>query len=199
MDAKGLEFQKQNTVKFLKSYFLRMKLAEVSGYDEDEDMSTSAKPTAKVNPFDEELGEGQIRLLADTERITYVVLLKRWDDDAYLVMPFSPFDAPASDEEFATEHDGGMYMRVLQAWNTRSLLDETLRRSWCVGELPQKDLDDAMLLWRGTLEDIDLPDDLVERTGVHIYRKEDPRLDYKREELKNFAKIDAEELAKLDA
>ncbi len=194
---KHFEERKKHVADFVCSFFMHKKMEEVSGFDEEADLSTTVKPVEK-NPFDEELEEGQIRLLADTERITYIALLKRWGDEAFVVMPFSRYSSPATDEELKTNFDGGLYLRVLQAWNTRTLQDETLKKSWCIGILPQKDLDDAWTMWEATISDVALNDDILQRTGLPIYRKQDPRLEYKQEELANFARIDAEDLALLE-
>ncbi len=79
-----------------------------------------------LNPFNTDLDCGQIRLLRDVERITYVVLLRRWERDSFVAMTFSHYDFPATDEEFKPDFDGGIYLNTLQAWNTRTLQDETL-------------------------------------------------------------------------
>ena len=194
---KYFEKRKNYVSDFVKSYLLGKQLEEVSGFDENADFTTSVK-TVDMNPFDTELAEGQIRLLSKTQRITYVALLKRWGDDAFVVMPFSRFDSPATDEELKTSFDGGMYLRVLQAWNTRSLLDDTLKKSWLIGYLSEKDIDDACSLWESTLADKELDDCIVERTALPIYRSDDPRLQYKREELANFALIDAEDIVRFE-
>ena len=191
---KFLQERKKNVDDFIKSFLLHKKLEEVSDCDEEGNLSTTVKPVAK-NPYDEQLEEGQIRLLAHTERITYVSLLKRWNTNAFVVMPFSRYNSPATDEEFKTDFDGGLYLRVLQAWNTRTLQDKTLKQSWLIGYLSKEDFEAAWKMWESTLGDVTLTDDLLKKTGLPIYRKIDPRVEYKREELDNFARIDAEDLA----
>ena len=190
---KYFENRKNFVSDFVSSYLIGKQLEEVSGFDENADFTTTVK-TVDMNPFDTKLAEGQIRLLSQTQRVTYVALLRRWGDDAFVVMPFSRFDSPATDEELKTSFDGGMYLRVLQAWNTRSLQDESLEKSWLIGCLPQNDIEDALALWESTLEDKELDDAIVQRTGLPIYRSNDPRLQYKREELANFARLDAEDI-----
>ena len=194
---KHFDKRKEHVADFIGSYLMHKQMEEVPGFDEEADLSTTIEPIDK-NPYDEELEAGQIRLLPHTDRITYVALLKRWTSDSFLVMPFSRYSSPATDEELKTTFDGGLYLRVLQAWNTRTLQDETLQKSWCIGTLPQNDLDDAWTMWEATISDIALSDDILQRTGLPIYRKQDPRLEYKREELDNFAQIDAEDLALLE-
>ena len=191
---KYFEKRKSYVSDFIKSYLLYKQLEEVSGFDENRDFTTSIKPV-DMNPFDEELAEGQIRLLSQTERITYVALLKRWGNDAFVVMPFSRFSYPATNEEVKTDFDGGLYLQVLQAWNTRTLQDESLRKSWCIGSLSQKDLTSAWNLWKSTISGNEPDDSILQNTALPIYHENDPRLDYKQEELENFARLDAEDLA----
>lgn len=195
---KFFEQRKEHVAQFMAMYLAFNQISQEPGYDESEDMETSESAVLyPSNPFDTNLEAGQIRLLGKTKRITYVVLLKRWENNSFVVMPFSNFKYPATDEEFLTGYDGGLFMRVLQAWNTRTLQDETLKNSWLVGRLPQKDLDDAWNLWEASLGGKAVEDNLLERTGLPIYHSNDPRLAYKQSELENFAQIDAEDLATL--
>ena len=191
---KHFDKRKEHVANFIGSFLMHKQMEEVPGFDEEADLSTTVEPVDK-NPYDEDLEKGQIRLLPHTERITYVALLKRWTHNSFLVMPFSRYSSPATDEELKTTFDGGLYLRVLQAWNARTLQDATLKKSWCIGTLPQSDLDDAWTMWKATISNVTLSDDILLRTGLPIYRRNDPRLDYKHEELDNFAQIDAEDLA----
>lgn len=177
----------------------RLRLA--SGFDEEGDFrlpSNMTLPQASHysgNP----VARGQIRLLSQPSFMTYVAVLDRWDEESFLIAPFSRFGQPATDEELKTEYDGGAFMRVLQLWNARSAMTATLRKSWLVGELPQQDVNDALLVWKWSIGDVaKLPERIAERTGVPIYRMDDPRLDYRREALENFAAFDAEDDANAD-
>ena len=193
---KFFDQRKEHVAKFISMYLAFNQLSKESGYDESEDMNTGETVSlSPSNPFDTQLECGQIRLLSKTTRITYVVLLKRWERDSFVVMPFSNFKFPATEEEFLTEYDGGLFMRVLQAWNTRTLQDQTLENSWLIGHLPQKDLDDAWKMWEASLGGKTVEDTLLMKTGLPIYHSNDPRLAYKQSELENFARIDAEDLA----
>lgn len=197
---KFFEQRKEHVAKFMALFLAYKKMSQESGYDENADMKTG-EPVALTpsNPFDTDLEAGQIRLLSKTKRITYVVLLKRWERDSFVVMPFSNFKFPATEEEFLTEFDGGLFMRVLQAWNTRTLQDQTLENSWLVGHLPQNDMDDAWKMWEASLSGKNMEDDVLMRTGLPIYHSNDPRLEYKQQELENFVQVDAEDLALFDA
>ena len=196
---KFFEKRKELVAKFIKSYLIQKELEKTPGFDENEDMGTSEDvKLAACNPFDTELEAGQIRLLSNTKRITYVALLRRWEDNSFVVMPFSPYDVPATDEEFTTEYDGGLFQRVLQVWNTRTLQDETLRKTWLISSLSERDIEDAWHLWEASLGGKDVEDRLLEKTALPIYRSNDPRLEYKSQELENLSKLDEEDLAWLE-
>ena len=98
------EKRELNTTCFLRSYCIQKQMSTVSGFDETLNMTTAkAVKLYPKNPYDTNLQEGQIRLLSQPERITYVVLLQRAENDSFVVMAFSHYDFPASDEEFKTE------------------------------------------------------------------------------------------------
>ena len=186
-----LEARKELTRRFMQSYLLDCRMREASADDGIEDtgtLETTVSPTPS-DPFDGELAQGQIRVLSQLD-VVYVVLLRRWTDSSFLVMPFSKYSFPATDEEYLTRQDGGMYLRVLQGWNARTLQDETLRQSWVAGELNRDDLSAAMALWNHVLGDAELAEDQLARTGVPIYRADDPRLSYKQEALDLFRKLE---------
>ena len=190
------EERKDLTRRFMQSYLLDCRMREASAADTEEvgSWETTVSPTPS-DPFDEELAQGQIRVLSQLNAIVYVVLLRRWTDSSFLIMPFSKYSFPATDEEYLTRQDGGMYLRVLQGWNARTLQDETLRQSWVAGELNQEDLAAAMALWNYVLGDADLPDNQLVRTGVPIYRADDPRLSYKQETMQLFQELDERDMA----
>ena len=180
-----------NTNHFLCSYKIQKRMSTVSGFDETQNVRTGKSVKLHPqNPFDTNLKEGQIRLLSQLDRITYVVLLRRWEEDAFVVMTFSHYDFPATDEEFKPEFDGGMYLNTLQAWNTRTLLDETLKKSWLIGELPASDCSDAWDFW----EHLMIKSELLEKTGLPITLSDDPRIQYMKEELAAFDQLDDAEL-----
>ncbi len=185
--------RKKAVANFLRSFYLRKQLSEVSGYDENADLSTRSEMVPE-NPFSADLAAGQIRLLSQAEEITYVVLLRRWEEDSFVVMPFSHYDHPATNEEFKTDFDGGLFMRVLQVWNTRTLQDESLQKSWLIGVLPAEDVTDAWHAWEAMLGGKGLAERLLLKTGLPIYHADDPRLEYKQESLANFARLDAEDM-----
>ncbi|MGN0879547.1 MAG: hypothetical protein ACI4WT_08870 [Oligosphaeraceae bacterium] len=190
-----LEERKDLTRRFMQSYQLDCDMRQASADDTEEvgSWETTVAPIPS-DPFDEELAQGQIRVLSQLDAIVYVVLLRRWTDSSFLIMPFSKYSFPATDEEYLTRQDGGMYLRVLQGWNARTLQDETLRKSWVAGELNQEDLTAAMALWNYVLGDADLPEEQLARTGVPIYRADDPRLAYKQETMDLFSELDKQDM-----
>lgn len=191
-----MDKQKLNSDNFIRSYLIRKDLCQVSGCDEDRSMDTSSDVApASIKPFDEDLQCGQIRLLADVEDITYIVLLRKWGDDAFLTMAFSHYDFPATNEEMSLERDVGLYLNVLQVWNTRTLLNETLRKSWQCGTLPEKLCSDAWTFWLSLTTGNELPDRLQEKSGAPIVDENDIRLKYLQEEMAVFAKVDSMDLA----
>lgn len=191
------EERKDLTRRFMQSYLLDCRMREASAADDDTEdtgtWETTVSPTPS-DPFDEELAQGQIRVLSQLDAIVYVVLLRRWTASSFLIMPFSKYSFPATDEEYLTRQDGGMCLRVLQGWNARTLQDETLRQSWVAGELNQDDLTAAMALWNYVLGDAELAEDHLARTGVPIYRADDPRLSYKQETLDLFRELDEQDM-----
>lgn len=57
-----------------------------------------------------------------------------------------------------------------------------------------QDLEDAWHLWEKSLGGREVEGWLLKKTALPIYRLADPRLEYRREELKNFARVDADDI-----
>lgn len=189
--------RKRLTKSFFVAWLLDRKLAKVATDEQDGPNDAVPAGAALAEPRDfssEAPAPGQIRVLSQTDTLTYAAVLARWDERSFLIAPFSRFEDPATDEELKTAFQGGLRMGVLQIWNARTAMAATLRRSWLVGMLPKQDLDDALLLWKWSIGDVaELPERISNRTGVPIYRTDDPRLEYRREALENFAAFDAED------
>ena len=184
---------------FLNTYLLDCELRDAPDDEADRSFETSREITLSApRPFTGNLKEGQIRLLSQTDEITYAVLLRRWDDHSFLIAPYSQFSDPATDRELKTNQDGGAGLRVLQIWNIRTAMDETLKKSWLIGNLNPQDLQDAWRIWEWSLGGAPLESRILERTGVPVYREDDPRLRYQQESLANFAAFDAEDEAFLE-
>lgn len=194
------EKSKLNTLNFLRSYAIQKAMSEVSVPDEALDVAPVRNDaSAGVRPFDIELKCGQIRLLADVNRLTYIVLLKEWGDNAFVTTAFSHYDFPATDEEFALERNYGAYLNVLQVWNTRTLRDEILKRSWVCGTLSESVRRTVWDFWLSLSAGKELPIQIRERSGVPIESRNDVRLEYMREEAEVFAVIEAADLNDAEA
>lgn len=181
--------RRNNTEQFLADYrtFLRI-------LPDDDTPEGGGDFAVEVRNFDGNLAQGQIRVLVDCERITYVAVLKHWSWDQFLIVPYSNFDFPATDEELLTDHDGGGCLRVLQLWNARTIHCWLLARSYCVGELTAADYESAWSLFSHGMTDYNVNPAVLERTGVPVYRLDDPRLDYKKTEMQNFRSLDMRDM-----
>ena len=193
----ALEQRSENAKRFLCLQEYRRQLGRASGFDANEGMTTIAG--TKLNaplPFNENLAAGQVRLLPQSGGPPlYVALLRRWEEDSFLVTPFSPYPVPATDEEFQPQYDGGECLRTLQSWNTRTLQDATLKKSWLVATLSEEDRKDAFDFWCHTFTGKSVEDRLLRRSGTPILREDDPRIEYMSESMEAFARIDAEDMA----
>ena len=185
---------------FLVQLTLRRCLSEVDTGDavydmtQEEIVAARAECTRRINPFDQKIAPGHVRMLSGTERPTYVLVARRWTGKSWLVIPFSDFVEPATESEIKLHIDGGVGLRVLQLWNARSLLEQTLAKSWLVHTLPATELEDAVSAWKWTVGEGELSEEQLVRTGLPIMRRDDPRIAYEDSELANFAKLDVEDL-----
>lgn len=188
--------RRNNVSTFLKEYLTVRSLTNApSEMEPDMSLACDYEIKSNVQPFDEDVQEGQIRLLSQTEEITYIAILKQWANNLFVVAPFSHFDTPATDDELKMTFDGGLFLRTLQLWNVRTLHVETLKKTWLVGSMSAQDKADAWQLWRYSLGRLDdISDDILLRTGLPIYKKEDPRLEYEEHCLADFAKLDSLDL-----
>ena len=181
------------TEAFLTSFLIREKLAAVP--IREENCETSSEITLRpMNPFNPFPGVGQIRLLSQIDGISYVLLARKWGEDAFLVIPFSRYADPATDMELKTCEDLGACLQVLQVWNARTLQRETLRRSWLIGRMNEGDCKDALSLWVYSVGGAAPRASVLQRTGVPIRRQDDPRIRYQDAVLREFAELDSEDL-----
>ena len=181
----------ENTRNFLNSYYLQKDLGTVSGFDENAPMETSCEiRSAAIHEFDTDLKCGQVRLLAYVERITYVVLLHSWGDDAFVTTAFSHYDFPATDKEMALNGRSGLYLNVLQIWNTRTWRSEILRKSWLCGTLSEAVCRDAWNFWLSLTSGEKLPERILAASGTPVEDSDDIRWQYLREEKQVFAAVD---------
>ena len=190
------EKRRENTKRFLNSYYLQKDFSTVSGFDEKTLMETSREiRSAAIRDFDTNLKCGQIRLLADVECITYVVLLHSSGNDAFVTTAFSHYDFPATDQEMALKGRPGLYLNVLQIWNTRTLRNEILRKSWLCGTLSEAVCRDAWTFRLSLTTGKKLPEHILAASGTPIEDRDDIRLQYMQEEKRVFAAVDAPDLS----
>ena len=133
-------------------------------------------------PYDEQIANGQIRILSkryteEPHTIPYVAVLDQWEEGIWLVLPFSPYQTPATPGEMATGI-GLRGLNVLQAWNGRTVQDALLKKSFLFGNLPEKVREDALALFRHELGGVELPDTFHAERGGQIFLEDDPRLEY---------------------
>ena len=189
---------------FLAQQELRRQLSEVDTdakvqvFTPEADVADHDECARHVAPFDSEIEAGQVRMLSGTERPTYALVARKWDANSWLVIPFSDYSNPATETELKIRTPGGIGLRVLQLWNARSQLEQTIAKSWLVTEFTQEDLEDALGAWQWSVGIGELSEDQLARTGLPIMRRDDPRIEYEDEELANFAKLDAADMAAVE-
>lgn len=189
---KIVDVRRKASLDFMRSYQIRRHLMTADvGNEVTSDVSGDVVNPHPYHPFPI---AGQVRLLSQTEELTYVLLLRRWSEDSFLVVPFSAYSEPATDMELKLKTQGGLGLRVLQVWNARSLQIATLQNTWLVAKLPQEDIEDAKAMWRYSIGGESPSEDVLSRTGWPIRRRDDPRIKYQDEVAANFAKLDAADL-----
>lgn len=184
---------------FLHDYLLHKSLQESLKAEAQEPASQplysqkNALPKSRSMDY-AELLPGEIRLLAQPEEMLCLLLLAEQGCGLWLVLPFSRFPFPATEEEFLLGGGRASYLDVLQFWNMRSLNAMYLRRGWRLGELNVKELEQVALLLRAHFGDEPLANELLAKTGLPIYEVGDPRSAYKAEALQDFAALDQADL-----
>lgn len=196
------DIRKEQTLKFFHAQKIRELLASGSEIDEDDgaysDVPSDSTIANHIHPFHPFPRVGQVRVLKDTSQLVYILLAKVWDESSFLVIPFSSYSQPATDFELTVKAQGGLGLRVLQIWNARSLCAETLKKGWRVGQLPLEDINDALSLWNYYTGGEVPSEDIIARTGLPIFRSDDPRLKYQDESIAYFEKVDAEDLVTVE-
>ena len=113
MDSKELMNIRQKAVeKFLLQQTIMTRLSEVnSGVDvpsttPEGDKLAREECTRLIRPYDSEIAAGQVRMLSGTERPTYALVARRWDEKSWLILPFSDYSEPATETEMKVTSDG---------------------------------------------------------------------------------------------
>ncbi len=135
-----------------------------------------------ADEYDGNIAPGQIRILskrftADPDVIPYVAVLEQWSEGMWLVAPFSQYSYPATPGEMTTgiRHVG---LRVMQAWNARTMHGCLLAKSFLFGELPDDVRQECLALFRHETGGRDLPEGFKALRGCAITIEGDPRRDY---------------------
>lgn len=154
----------------------------------EETVQDSARMATASGEYDENIAVAQIRILskqytAEPDVIPYIAVVDKWDDDMWLIVPFSPYKTPATPGEMETGLD--VYgLHVLQAWNGRTVQEAILKKSYLFGELSEKIRNDALALFRHEFGGVSLPSDFSARRGSPIIEAADPRREYLNECIK---------------
>lgn len=148
----------------------------------EETVQDSAVMAAMSGEYDESIAISQIRILSkqyttEPDVIPYIAVVDKWDDDMWLIVPFSPYKTPATPGEMETGLDA-YGLHVLQAWNGRTVQEAILKKSYRFGVLSEKVRKDALALFRHEFGGIPLPSDFSARLGSPIVEAEDPRREY---------------------
>ena len=126
---------------------------------------------------------GQIRLLKRNNlsypiNTTFILVLTQWTGDRWLIAPFSPFTAPATEGEMDTGLDSSLY-RVVEAWNTVVVQDVLLQsQSVFLRDADDSVRKDACTVFFQKLEGKEIPEELSDRVGPPIRNDLDPRIQY---------------------
>ncbi len=155
---------------------------------EDLPLSSEADQTLSVptHPYDSEVESGQIRLAAPDGSKTgfdflYFAVLKKWDDEDWLVAPFSRYSVPAISGELSLQR-ADTHLRAICLWNARTISEATIQESWVEGCLTAKEQVDVWSVFRHVMTCETLSLDLSERVGARVVRADDPRVEYQNEE-----------------
>ena len=155
---------------------------EAMKMDVGETIQDSARMAAGSEVYDENIAVAQIRILSkqyttEPDVIPYVAVVDKWDDDMWLIVPFSPYKTPATPGEMETGLDT-YGLHVLQAWNGRTVQEAILRKSYLFGDLSEKVRNNAIALFRHEFGGVSLPSDFSARRGSPIVEVTDPRREY---------------------
>lgn len=148
----------------------------------EETVQNSTLMATASGEYDENIAVAQIRILskqytAEPDIIPYIAVVDKWDDDMWLILPFSPYKTPATPGEMETGIDA-YGLHVLQVWNGRTVQDVILKKSYLFGELSEKVRNDALALFRHEFGGVSLPSDFSARRGCPVVEATDPRREY---------------------
>ena len=147
------------------------------------------------SPFQWYIQPGEIRLLSQTDRLTYGVVLP-WSWNHCLLVPLSHCENPATDEELYSDGEGrGLFQQVFQIWNTRTVSKTLLSKSWVAGKISETDMARINKMLKHSWLGEELPEDIRQMTGIPLLKGYDIRRKFLHDELENFSALDAESAA----
>lgn len=186
--------QEKNSIKFLEEFKQKelLKTFDLDAEFEDDVEAVPDIPEGLVSPFDIFVKDGEIRLLSNTDKLTYCAILP-WDWEQCLLIPFSHCDNPATDQEmYATGAERGLYRQVLQIWNARTVHRTVLAKSWIAGKLSETEKSQINKLLRKDWLGSEISDDIKNLTGAPLLDMTDIRRIYMRQEQHNFEQLSLE-------
>ena len=164
-------------------------ILEMASEDEVAEVDSKALAGA-CGGYSPDIAPGQIRILSkryvlDPQVVPFVTVIEQWDDDLWLIAPFSQYSTPATPGEM----DSGIGLigrKVIQAWNARTIHARLLAKSFLCGELDANVTGEVAALFRNQLAGTELPDTFSARRGPAILLEADPRRDYVAETISRF-------------
>ena len=99
---------------------------------------------------------GEIRELHTVK----IAVMREWDDDSVVIMPFSDVPHPVVPYELQTDQG------CIQVWNARSIFKKTIEDTPLLGSLAAQDCEDAYEIWSAFLFDGQLGERLQARTKI---------------------------------
>lgn len=187
------EFTKQFIQQWMLHKSLQPTPEEVAEFEKENSKynASTAKSTKEPKPFDyEDIKAGDIRLLALPDEMCYVLVLNKLAS-SHIVVAFSKFSIPATDDELLISNTRAEYLSVLQLWNVRTMNQIFLRRSWLIDRVTDAELDLAASAVAHTMTGAEFNPEFADRVGMPITNPDDPRSDYKDIMLKRYDALDA--------
>lgn len=185
-----MDAQSMNTRNFLVDFNIDEKLMKQNMDVPEKEYSQSDVEIEPVVPDYKDLDSYQIRTLLIPDQHVNVLVLDVVLDDGRIIVPFSKFVDPATNEEMRVgdrNTDGSPC--ILQFWNARSMHNMLLRQSLLVDKLSDEEIRQVDEFYESEFLGEGEPD--MSRSGTRIIQIDDPRIRYKRRSLAIFAKVDA--------
>ena len=164
------------------------------GDDSPENSSSDGIPFPLDPPIHEDLSPGDVVMLSrefslpDASGPLCLAVLSNWEDDFFLVGPYSPYSEPATPLELRMSSDR-QGLRVLSLWNCHTMQAEFLRKSWLIDKLSDEEVSQAFSVFKVSFRGGDVPPELADRVGPPLLHPRDPRREYQDEQMAKLAPI----------